>query len=405
MELLKYKDFLTEKVVYNMILESKVIYSNGFINMLDKMKSNKIAIALIKLYTKDIEPLNFNYVDVTDQKDEVSFTPSGKAKEIEKDNKDIWEVIDSQRYLTHGARNNRIFKALGYEKDNQSEWVPDVGTTGKILRETISGVSGKVYALFEGDSDENEGKLSVINKVALRPAESAINSKVWKTSRNPIKIGRLSRAILTAAKISFTDKDIENFTNLYKATFDSVKDNLNKFDIVKGNDISNWYHYENYKNEGDAEGTLGSSCMTGHPSFLKIYTKNEKKVRLLVLLEDGKICGRSLVWKLDKSPCDAEYFMDRVYTNRDYEVNKFTQYAEKNGWLYKQSMTCGDSWAVKFKYNRKEVLGEISVKIDGKHPKYPYMDTLFCLNKDKDELSNVPSWKCYRLWDTDGDRE
>jgi len=97
--------------------------------------------------------------------------------------------------------------------------------------------------------------------------------------------------------------------------------------------------------------------------------------------------------------------MDRVYTNRDYEVNKFIQYAEKNGWLYKQSMTCGDAPAVKFRYNRKEVLGEISIKVDGKHSKYPYMDTLFCLNKDKDELSNVPSWKCYRLWDTDGDRE
>jgi hypothetical protein len=219
--------------------------------------------------------------------------------------------------------------------------------------------------------------------------------------RSDLKVGR---AIKYIAKdlydIKITDKQIEDFVNVYKSIADEGEDD---FRFYVGDEIKSGYTEKNYSDT--SSGTLGSSCMTGHLSFLKIYTKNEKKVRLLVLLEDGKICGRALVWKLDKSPCDAEYFMDRVYTNRDYEVNKFTRYAEKNGWLYKQSMSCGDSNAVKFKYNGKEVLGEISVKIDGKHPKYPYMDTLFCLNKDKDELSNIPSWKCYRLWDTDGDRE
>jgi hypothetical protein len=219
--------------------------------------------------------------------------------------------------------------------------------------------------------------------------------------RTDVKVGR---AIKYIAKdlydIKITDKQIEDFVNVYKSIADEGEDD---FRFYVGDEIKSGYTEKNYSDT--SSGTLGSSCMTGHPSFLKIYTKNEKKVRLLVLLEDGKICGRALVWKLDKSPCDAEYFMDRVYTNRDYEVNKFTQYADKNGWLYKQSMACGDTPAVKFKYNGKEVFGEISVKVDGKHSKYPYMDTLFCLNKDKDELSNVPSWKCYRLWDTDGDRE
>jgi hypothetical protein len=219
--------------------------------------------------------------------------------------------------------------------------------------------------------------------------------------RSDLKVGR---AIKYIAKdlydIKITDKQIEDFVNVYKSIADEGEDD---FRFYVGDEIKLGYTEKNYSDTN--YGTLGSSCMTGHLSFLKIYTKNEKKVRLLVLLEDGKICGRALVWKLDKSPCDAEYFMDRVYTNRDYEVNKFIQYAEKNGWLYKQSMSCGDSNAVKFKYNGKEVLGEISVKIDGKHPKYPYMDTLFCLNKDKNEISNVPSWKCYRLWDTDGDRD
>jgi hypothetical protein len=221
------------------------------------------------------------------------------------------------------------------------------------------------------------------------------------TGRSDLKVGR---AIKYIAKdlydIKITDKQIEDFVNVYKSIVDEGEAD---FQFYVGEEVKSGYDEENYFDRN--LGTLGSSCMTGHLSFLKIYAKNEKKVRLLVLLEDGKICGRALVWKLDKSPCDAEYFMDRVYTNRDYEVNKFIQYAEKNRWLYKQAMSCGDSNAVKFKYNGKELIGEIRVKLDGEHNKYPYMDTLFCLNKDKDEVSNIPSWKFYRLWDTDGDRD
>lgn len=219
--------------------------------------------------------------------------------------------------------------------------------------------------------------------------------------RTDVKVGR---AIKYIAKdlydIKISDKQIEEFVNVYKSIPNEGEPN---FQFYISDDIKNGYNTDNYYS---SFGTLGNSCMNNHPSFLKIYRNNSDKVRLLVLLDDnGDICGRALVWKLDKSPCEAEYFMDRVYTNRDYEVNKFTRHAEKNGWLYKLQMTYGDLSAVKFRYNGKEILGEISVKINGKHSKYPYMDTLFCLNKDKNELSNVPSWKCYKLCDTGGDRE
>lgn len=221
------------------------------------------------------------------------------------------------------------------------------------------------------------------------------------SGRTDIKVGR---AIKYIAKdlydIKISDKQIEDFVNVYKSIPNEGEPN---FQFYIGDDIKNGYDTDKYYS---TFGTLGSSCMNNHYSFLKIYRKNVDKVRLLVLLDDnGDICGRALVWKLDKSPCDAEYFMDRVYTNRDYETNKFIQYAENNGFMYKQRMTCGDSDAAKFRYKGKDLIGEIRVKIDGKQKEYPYMDTLFCLNKEKDELSNIPSWKCYRLWDTDGDRD
>ena len=219
--------------------------------------------------------------------------------------------------------------------------------------------------------------------------------------RTDIKVGRAIKYIANDLyDLTITDKQVEDFVNVYKAIPNQGESN---FQFYIGDDIKNGYNTDNYYNR---YGTLGGSCMNDEPSYLKIYRNNEKKVRLLVLLEDnGKICGRALVWKLDKSPCEAEYFMDRVYTNRDYETNKFIQYAEKNEFLYKNRMSSGDAEAVQFRYKGKEIIGEIRVKLDGDQKKYPYMDTLFALNKEKDELSNIPSWKSYKLWDTDGDHE
>ena len=157
MSVLKYNEFLTEKVVYDMILESKIIYSLDLINMLNKMKSNKVAKDLLSLYTKEIDPLNYNYINVTDEKDVVSFTPDAKAKEVSKDLDDTWRISDSQRYLTHSTRNNRIFQRLGYNPEDRDCWEPSVGTIGRILKETISPSSGNVYVLFEelvGEDDD-----------------------------------------------------------------------------------------------------------------------------------------------------------------------------------------------------------------------------------------------------------
>lgn len=220
------------------------------------------------------------------------------------------------------------------------------------------------------------------------------------SGRTEIKVGRAIKYIANDLyDFTLTDKQIEDFVNVYKSTSTTGPN----FQFYIGDDIKNGYKVNKYESPS---GSLGSSCMNNRSSYLKIYRENEEKVRLLVLLDDeGKISGRALVWKLDKSPCEAEYFMDRVYTTRDFEVNIFIEYAEKNGFMYKQRMTCGDEDAVKFRYKGKEVYGEIRVKVKGKFKEYPYLDTLIYLNKAKDELSNIPSWKCYQLWDTGGDRE
>jgi hypothetical protein len=199
----------------------------------------------------------------------------------------------------------------------------------------------------------------------------------------------------------FSDRDIELFVNAFKA---SKIDTAMEFRLVSGDDIAKYYKSKNYNSDS---GTLGNSCMSEESKkIFKIYTNNPDKVKLLIYTDkDDKVHGRALVWKLDESPCDCNYFMDRIYTNRDSDVLKFTKFAKDNKWMYKFNMNGHVSNAVKFIYNDKTVYGEIKVNLNGDFSNYPYLDTLPFLSKERDSLSNLPDKKCYFLHSVDGDRD
>ena len=65
------------------------------------MKSNKIASNVLDLYSKDVDGITQNYVDITDQKDAVSFTPDRKVQELTKDKPETWVITESGKYLTN----------------------------------------------------------------------------------------------------------------------------------------------------------------------------------------------------------------------------------------------------------------------------------------------------------------
>ena len=390
MTILKYGDYISEKAVYELLLESKVVYSKKFINLLNKMKANKLATELLNLYSKDVDGVTQNYIDITDLKDAVSFTPDRKVQELTKDKPDTWKITNSGRYLTTSDRNDKLFEALGYDKTKYGCWAPETNTIGLILSETVSRTSGKIYVMFK----EYEGeRIGVVNKEAMEPTE-AEDQRIWSTSRNNIKIGRLVRAILTASKISFTDSEIEQFTNTYKATYDFAKDALKQFDIVKGDKIAYWYDEENYVSGG---GSLNNSCMASVGSdYFDIYTQNPQ-VSLVILYGDGgsiesekytddRIKGRAILWdaKLDGQPVK---FMDRIYTTQDADVELFKQFAEKNGWWFKkrQSMEPGDD----FTDGNSSKKGTIEVKLDdADFSEYPYCDTICYIDSDTGMASN-----------------
>lgn len=407
MSILKYNDYLSEKVAYELILESKVIYSKKFVNLLNKMKSNKLASILLGLYSKDIEGVSQNYIDITDEKDSVSFTPDRKAQELMKDKPETWEVKESGRYLTNSDRNNKLFEALGYDKEKYGCWAPDSGTIGIILSETVSRTTGNIYVMFQEFITDNP-RIGVINKAAIEPADSE-DPKVWTTSRNPIKIGRLVRALLRSAKITFTDKDIEDFTNQWKATYDFAKDALKQFDVVKGGKISYWYDESYYVGGG---GSLNNSCMASVDSdYFDIYTENPQVSLVILYSDDGvidgekytskKIKGRAILWDATING-QKGMFMDRIYTVQDSDVELFKQFAEKNGWFYKRSQSMEPQERITD--GKSSIDARIKVELDEwRFDYYPYCDTMCYINENDGFLYNYEKGEGRQLRDTGGE--
>ena len=391
MKVFKYSDFLTESKIEELLLESKVIFSKKFLNLLNRMRTNKIASDLLNIYSKDFN-IQHNYIDITDNKEEVSFTPDRKVQELTAGRPEVYKV-GTRRQLAHSDSNDKLFEALGYDKSKEY-WTPNDGQKGLIKSEVVSPTSGKVFVLFEELTDEDEKRHAVLNKDCLTLADFD-DSGIWKTSRNPIRIGRLVRPLLRSAGVTVTDRDVEEFTNQWKATYDFAADVLKQFDIVKGSTIAYWYDYGKYVDGG---GTLNNSCMAEVDSdYFEIYTSN-KQVSLVILYDDNgqvqeekytstKIKGRAILWDAEING-QKEMFMDRIYTTYDSDVDLFKQFAQKNGWFYKdsQSMSPRENITNGTLISRPEII----VKVDNSDCEYyPYVDTMCFCYTGSNELRNT----------------
>lgn len=387
--MISYSEYLLERKLEK-LFESNIKFSKSFLSALrsiDTPLSNKIS----SLQNNDVD-VQYNYIDTTEENDSVSFTPDRKAQEIIAGKEELYKVIDSGRYLTNSERNQHIYDRLNHERPKDDVYQPSVGTVGKVLGET-TGTTGKIYCLFECTSEGGDkGERTVINKEALESYDASFD-KVWITSRNKIKIGRVIRALLRAADIQTSDAEIEKFVNQYKSTIDIANDAFNKFDVVKSFDIIHWYNYENYTHEG--KGTLGNSCMADVPdSWLYIYRSNPDVCSLVILYDDNgritdgkyksnKIIGRALLW----TTRDSYKFMDRIYTSNDSDVDLFKKYADRNGWWTKKSQNSGNSFTIE-KGTETKSNPTIIVDLQKWDDEFPYLDSLMYFHSGTGELSN-----------------
>lgn len=288
----------------------------------------------------------------------------------------------------------------------------DDGTTGAIAKSLYDMISrerwvdeSKIKQNYFDLTDSND-KVSFIqqNKLPDDWDEDDNPDLPYSLPRNELKIGRAIKYLFDAYEMGKpSDKEIEEFVNAFKA---SKIDTTREFKLVKGDDIAKYYHEDKYFNR--TSGVLGGSCMSDEgKKMFKIYTKNPKKVKLLILVDgDDKIHGRALVWKLDKYPKGgSKYFMDRIYTNSDSDMIKFKKFAKEKGWMYKYRNNSHIDDNVIFYYNGDVVHGVVEVELDGDFKRYPFIDTMCFLNKKMTRLSNVSDKKDWILHDIYGDKE
>ena len=207
-----------------------------------------------------------------------------------------------------------------------------------------------------------KGKFSNFNKLETSEKEGFVKISNDEDNKSfEIKFGRFMKSIIDENQdvikmlgIIVDNLYIENFHNDFITIQNKHK---MSFEILKGDDILKGYTRDNYYAQSS---NLWTSCMVNKHSYLQLYTKN-KNVSLAVLLYDGKICARCLIW-------NDEYF-DKVYSNYDW-----CSACLKN-----------------FLKNYKKINVNLTINIEFIPQFFPYVDTLLYLNKEKKTISNIES--------------
>lgn len=251
----------------------------------------------------------------------------------------------------------------------------------------------------------NESHINDIgNYIKIKPNEIDVVSflpkskydkveNIWEDGRVKVKIGRFIKKFLTEFSVRnfhVTDSLIENFVNIYKSYFSR---DISKLKIVEGDDILKYYLECNYHtNNGNRNGSLWNSCMrqSDRNKFMKIYSENPDKVKMLVLFsDDDKVRARALLWYgvKDNNSSNEYKFMDRIYYYYDHDVNFFKDWAKENGFLTKMEQSANTQ--MKFIENGVAVAKSLYVILDKvEFSYYPYLDTFKFFNFRLKRLSN-----------------
>lgn len=380
MKISDFKFFILEKQIFNLITEAELKYLSEFRNMLKRIKS-PIAKDLLELEDTDLK-VSTNYLNIGDEEDEISFYGNNLKS-------DKYRIIKQEKAITH---ENRLFSDRGID-----EWyIPPLpnGTIGEIKHiynpEDLKKFGYNIpesIAHFVSDSGEN-------CFIFLSGLEIYPTTKPQKSF-----VGRVTRRILQVAGKKYSDKELEDFVNEFKAKVSLEKNRSQLFELVDGEKIRHFYLGTNYDHKKN--GPLLGSCMR-YPecqNYLDIYVINPEVCRLLILKSPDNqelIVGRALVWKLNT----GETFMDRIYFTYESDVNLFKEYAQKNGWCYKKNQNSSESETIEFSPEniKKETLN-VELKY-AYYDYYPYMDTFKYL--EGKTLSNYGDGA--RLESTEGGR-
>ncbi len=384
---LEYKEFISERLLLeSLLLESNVVYSPKFKNVLSKMKDNNIAKSLLEIENQDLD-VTANFFDVKIDNDSiVTFTNDRAAQALLKNDKELVNWTGNRgAWLTNTEGNQNIFKRLGYEAPpiGTPVYQPNRTEVGEVISKWLSAKTNKTWCYVKFENGEG-----VYNAERLKDAREEIKKKIFTTSRQEIRVGRAIRSLLNAKALKFTDAEIEVFVNEFRGILSVMNDVFSRFEIVNGEDLFFWYKRENY--EFPRLGNLGSSCQAvGRRDWLEIYIDNPDTVSLLILKsfdQPDKIIGRALLWNLE----NGRKLMDYIYVSKDSDKNVFKEYARSKNFIIREE-------------NNETWVAYLKPKPEG-YESYPSIDTMRNWDRNSGKLSNnrfTGSEEIY--WDNDGD--
>ena len=431
MKLLRYNNFI--KPIYenlDFLLEAKMVFTDGFKNILGEV-DNTLSKKILDLEEKDVEKVDANYIDICDP----SFINFKSDKKVEaktsilnfeisyiNNNPERIQFLENSvqwsyqvaRFLSDDFETDEYFSLsekkvlLKYERISKEDFINLIEEGGKDIssssvRESIKKTifsnipsyynDGSIYRLEKMDGKEHYYAHSFDDHPILITNES-------KVKPQKLRVGSFAQTLLKASGVSVDNKDLEDFVTKFGLKFREAEENLFKdFKLVEGEDIRKFYYEGNYYK---ASHTLGSSCMrySKCQSYLNIYVKNPKQVKMVVLLleeDPNKITGRALLWMGPKYECTLDEgvsveqdtpFMDRIYVNNSKDEELFKQYAKKMGYVYKKHQ---NSNTEDFMFGGEDTsIERIDIYLSmGGFNKFPYVDTICYYDPNNKVLSNI----------------
>lgn len=244
------------------------------------------------------------------------------------------------------------------------------------LIETL--VDNPVNYISVSKSDKN--KISYLSQDRIAKVEETDEKDYWNS---PIRYRAKPGAFVNKIFKSIPPKEIEKFSNLFKAESNKIDYEMK---VVDGDFIKSYYHWKSYESD---RGTLGVSCMKHDHclKYLNLYTENKETISMVVMLnESGDLKGRALLWKIG-----SYKLMDRIYTTDDEKLHLyFKKWATDNGYLYKSEQNWYNTlFFENMNTDKKEI--KISVDLTNKEFKYyPYMDTFKFIDSDGVLYNHIP---------------
>ena len=236
---------------------------------------------------------------------------------------------------------------------------------------------------------------------SFMPSDGTTKENFWTKNRAEIRIGSFVGKVFSKEYKQSGDpgNDIESFVQDVIAKRKSMSGG-DRFKILKGQDIVKYYDQNMYdvRDSDDAPisgSPLAGSCMRYDycNSYINFYSENSNSgVSMLVLFSDtpgkeDKIVGRAIVWELS-SP-SGRTFMDRIYYRYESDMALFKQYAQKQGWLYKNSQNMDASASIVDPVNGTTSYKNMRTVPTFKTTRYyPYMDTMKWFNVEDGYLTN-----------------